>query len=105
MDKLTVRQMTSTEFEAFRTRTDREYAAEQVIAGNWTVEEADRRSAELTDQLLPQGVDTPRMLFLAGEIPNGVVVGHVWVALDPQPGSSTGASSMNPLDIRSHPCV
>ncbi len=86
-----MRPMTSTEFEAFRSRTDREYAAEQVLAGNWTAEEADALSAKLTDELLPQGVDTPRMLLLTAEIPSGVVVGHVWVALDPQPGSSVGA--------------
>lgn len=91
MDKLTVRPMTSTEFDAFRSRTDREYAAEQVLAGNWTAEEAETRSAKLTDELLPQGVETPKMLLLTAEISDGVVIGHVWVALERQPGSSVGA--------------
>ena len=68
MDMLTVRPMTSSEFEAFRSRTDREYAAEQVLAGSWTAEEADALSAKLTDELLPQGVDTPRMLLRAAEL-------------------------------------
>lgn len=91
MDKMTVRSMTSAEFDAFRSRTDREYAAEQVLAGNWSAEEAEMLSAKLTDDLLPQGVETPGMLLLTAEISDGVVIGHVWVALEPQPGSSVGA--------------
>lgn len=91
MDKLTVRPMTSTEFDAFRSRTDREYAAEQVLAGNWTAEEAETLSAKLTDELLPLGVETPGMLLLTAEISDGVPIGHVWVALEPQSGSSVGA--------------
>lgn len=91
MDKLTVRPMTSIEFDAFRSRTDQEYAAEQVRAGNWTAEEAEVRSAKLTDELLPQGVETPGMLLLTAEISDGEVIGHVWVALEHQPGSSVGA--------------
>lgn len=91
MDKMTVRSMTSAEFDTFRSRTDREYAAEQVLAGNWSAEEAEVLSAKLTDDLLPQGVETPGMLLLTAEISDGVVVGHVWVALERQPGSSVGA--------------
>ncbi len=91
MDKLTVRPMTLREFDAFRSRTDREFAVEQVLAGNWTAEEAEALSAKYTDKLLPQGVETPGMLLLTAEISDGVVIGHVWVALEREPGSSAGA--------------
>ncbi len=91
MDKLTVRPMTSDEFDAFRSRTDQEYAAEQVRAGNWTAIEADGLAAKLTNDLLPQGIETPGMLLLTAENSDGLVIGHVWVALERQPGSSVGA--------------
>jgi len=56
MGNLVVRPMTSAEFEAFRSRLVREYAAAHVRAGNWTADEAEARSAEQTAELLPQGV-------------------------------------------------
>ena len=83
--------MTQTEFEAFRARAIIEYAADNVRAGNWTAEEAQARSAEQTDALLPQGLDTTGVLLLSGETRDGALVGHVWVALDRPPGSGCGA--------------
>lgn len=64
---------------------------EQVRAGYWTEDEAEARSAKQTDSLLPQGIDTPGMLLLIAENLDGIAIGHVWVALQPRPGSGTGA--------------
>ena len=86
MGNLVVRPMTSAEFEAFRSRLVREYAAEHVRAGNWTADEAEARSAEQTAELLPQGVETPGMLLLMAETAGGEPVGHLWVALERRRG-------------------
>lgn len=91
MDKLTLRPMTSAEFDEFKSRTDLEYAAEHVAAGNWTAEEAQARAVAETESLLPQGVDTPGVLLLMAEDEDGVAIGHVWVALERKPGSNLGA--------------
>ena len=91
MQKLIMRPMSSSEFDAFRAREISGYAAEQVGAGNWTEDESETRSAELTDSLLPLGVETPGTLLLIGETPEGVQIGHVWVTLQRQHGSGSGA--------------
>lgn len=74
--------MTAEEFSAFRERAIREYAAEHVRAGNWTAEEAVQRAARQTDELLPDGVDTPGMLLLVAETAAAGTVGLAWVAMD-----------------------
>lgn len=76
-----MRAMTPAEFEAFRHDSIRGYAAEQVASGNWPAEGAEERAIEQTDQLLPQGLDTPGMLLLTAEGPAGEPVGMVWIAL------------------------
>ena len=88
MEDLVVRPMTRDEFEVIFSRLVREYAADHVRAGNWTEDEAET-AAEQTEELLPQGVDTPGMLLLVAETPSGEPIGHVWVGLAPQqlPGS------------------
>ena len=89
--ELQLRPMTPDEFGAFRSRLIRDYAAEHVRAGNWSAEESEALAAEQTDQLLPRGVNTPRVLMLMAETPEGEPVGHVWVALERRPGSGGGA--------------
>ena len=91
MPQICTRAMTATEFEALRSRTIREYAAAHVAAGNWTAEAAENRAADQTDQLLPQGVDTPGVLMLVAETSEGEAVGHLWLALERQPGDGGGA--------------
>ena len=81
MEDLVVRPMTRDEFEVIFSRLVREYAADHVRAGNWTEDEAETRAAEQTEELLPQGVDTPGMLLLVAETPSGEPIGHVWVGL------------------------
>lgn len=83
--------MSPDEFGALRSRLIRDYAAEHVGAGNWSVEESEALASEQTDQLLPRGVDTPGVLLLMAETPDGDPVGHVWVTLDRRPGSGGGA--------------
>jgi ribosomal protein S18 acetylase RimI-like enzyme len=82
-----VRAMTKEEFSPYRRRAISEYAAEHVRAGNWSPEQAERRAAEETDELLPDGVDTAGMVLLVGEAA-GEVVGLVWVG--PAPGERAG---------------
>lgn len=91
MSELTLRPMTSNEFVTFRTREIRDHAMEQVHAGYWTEEEAEARSEKQIDLLLPQGFDTPEILLLIAENLDGNAIGHVWVALQPKPGSETRA--------------
>ena len=91
MEKLIMRPMSSSEFDAFRAREISGYATDQVRAGNWTEDESESRSAELTDSLLPLGFETPGTLLLIAETPERVQIGHVWVAFQRPPGSGSGA--------------
>jgi len=82
MAPIRLRPMTTAEFNAFRGRLIREYAAERVSTGDWAPEQAEDRAARLTDDRLPEGRSTPGMLLLSAEAPDGEPVGTVWVALD-----------------------
>lgn len=91
MPEVVTRPMTSAEFESLRARLVHDYAAEHVAAGNWTAEVAESRAAEQTDQLLPQGVNTPGVIMLMAETTKGESVGFLWLALERNPGSGGGA--------------
>jgi ribosomal protein S18 acetylase RimI-like enzyme len=88
---ITTRSMTSTEFNSVRERLVREYAAEKVAAGEWMPETAERQASEETDRLLPQGVNSPGVLMLMAETPEGESVGYIWLALERHPGAGGGA--------------
>jgi ribosomal protein S18 acetylase RimI-like enzyme len=75
--------MTPDEFDLYRRRAVGEYAAEHVRAGDWSQEEAERRAAKETDDLLPDGVDTPGMVLLVAEA-EGELVGLVWLGRAPR---------------------
>jgi ribosomal protein S18 acetylase RimI-like enzyme len=75
--------MTQEEFDVYRRRSISEYAAEHVRAGNWSAEEAEQRAEQETDDLLPNGVDTPGMVLLVGETA-GEAVGLIWVGIAPK---------------------
>ncbi|BCJ41267.1 N-acetyltransferase [Actinoplanes ianthinogenes] len=81
MAEMVVRQMTQTEFDDWRSRAIKVYAEEQVAAGNWAAGEAERLAAEGHDALLPDGFDTPGMLFLLAHDPDGNRVGILWLSL------------------------
>jgi ribosomal protein S18 acetylase RimI-like enzyme len=49
--------------------------------GNWSPSQAEELAAKETDDLLPDGVDTPGMLLLAAETASAGLIGIVWVEL------------------------
>ena len=83
--------MTPTEYEIFRTKLVREYAAANVEAGRWSAEEGEEQSEIQTRALLPQGLDSPRVLLLIAENEEGEGVGHLWIGLDRHSGGGGGA--------------
>ena len=91
MQEISTRPMTSAEFDSLRPKLVREYAAEHVAAGNWTPEVAESRAAEQTDQLLPQGVNSPGVVMLMAETLEGETVGFLWLALERESGLGGGA--------------
>lgn len=50
--------MTESEFQIYRERLIREYAADKVRAEQWSIEDAPSRSEQEIDELLPQGLAT-----------------------------------------------
>jgi ribosomal protein S18 acetylase RimI-like enzyme len=84
-----LRPMTAAEWDIWRTRIIPAYAAEHVRAGDWNAEQAESRAARETDNLLPAGVETPGMLLLSAEKPDGSLLGMVWLAIHrPRPGAA-----------------
>ena len=81
MSEVTVRAMSPDEFERWQDELAAGYAREHVTAGNWTPEEALDRAREATAGFLPQGMATPGMLFLVGELADGSPVGWLWIGL------------------------
>jgi ribosomal protein S18 acetylase RimI-like enzyme len=89
MTELRLRPVTAAEFDAWRARLIPGYAADKVRAGDWSEAEAESNATEQTDNLLPAGAETPGMLLLTAETPEGELVGVVWVALDrDRPGAA-----------------
>ncbi|MGO4689250.1 GNAT family N-acetyltransferase [Glaciibacter sp. 2TAF33] len=82
MTKVTVRQMTPAEFDQWQAAIAEEYAVEQVAAGRWEPEGAVQRARDENAQLLPQGLQTERMLILRGVDIDEEPVGRAWVGLD-----------------------
>ena len=74
--------MTPAEFDEWQAAIAEEYAEEQVAAGRWQREGAVQRARDEDAQLLPQGLETARMLLLRGVDADGEPVGRAWVGLD-----------------------
>ena len=81
MTEVSVRAMNPDEFDRWQDELAAGYAREHVTAGNWTPEEALDRAREATAGFLPQGMATPGMLFLVGELADGSPVGWLWIGL------------------------
>jgi ribosomal protein S18 acetylase RimI-like enzyme len=96
VDELRVRPMSAEEFESFRERAIRDYAAENVRAGNWSPDQAEALAAKQTDELLPDGVETDGVLLLMAETSPTDVVGLVWVALE---GEGRGEAWIYDIEI------
>lgn len=74
-----LRPMTPEEFRLRMIRLVSEYAEDHVRAGQWTPEDAPREAQKETDQLLPQGLDTPHHHFFSIVAPpQGEVAGNIW---------------------------
>jgi ribosomal protein S18 acetylase RimI-like enzyme len=76
-----VRPMSRAEFDRWQSDVVADFAQEQVTAGNWTPDEALRRSEEANRAFLPQGMDTPDMVFLLGVLADGTPIGRLWIGL------------------------
>jgi ribosomal protein S18 acetylase RimI-like enzyme len=88
MPEITVRPMTQAEFAEWQDVLALAYADEQVQSGNWEPEEALDRAREDSATRLPQGRDTPGMLFLIGLGPAGEPVGRIWLSVDHPKGTA-----------------
>jgi hypothetical protein len=99
--------MADGEFATYRDRLVREYAQERVLAGNWTAEEAEAKSAAQVDELLPQGLGTPGMLLRIAEATDGDGagrrVGLVWLALRHLPDGTQGQARSYDATARPRP--
>ena len=82
MTELTLRSMSEAEYEVFLSKLIVEYAAVNVEAGNWHEAEAMEMSKKACEQLLPQGLQTPRVLLFSAQNAEGEYVGHLWIGLD-----------------------
>ena len=76
-----LRPMTPTEFQAFREEAVVGYAADNVRAGKWTLEEAAHKAGDEFDALLPNGLATKDMLVLAADDEFGRPIGALWLSL------------------------
>jgi ribosomal protein S18 acetylase RimI-like enzyme len=81
MPTVTLSAMTADEFEAWRLHSLQAYAQEKVTAGAWTAEEAEQRSQEEFDELLPQGLATESQLLFCARGEAGEQVGILWLSL------------------------
>jgi ribosomal protein S18 acetylase RimI-like enzyme len=98
MQTVTVRPMTSAEFDIWQAALATDYAAEQVAAGRWAHEGAVERAVAENSELVPKGIDTPRMLFLHGTDADGSHVGQAWVALD-HPRGAPGIAFLYDIEV------
>jgi len=87
MPQVTVKKMTSAEFEAFRNHTIAAYAQAHSSVGNWSDEESLARSIQAIDDLLPNGENTPETLVLNAFDEEGNSIGYLWIGLQRRGGS------------------
>ena len=86
MEIVTVRQMTSEEFDRFLAHSIVEYAAAHTSVGNWTEEEAIEKSTQAMNELLPDGAKTEGALVLTALTREGIPIGHLWIGLQRKGG-------------------
>jgi ribosomal protein S18 acetylase RimI-like enzyme len=96
--KVTVRRMTPAEFDEWQIAIAQDYADEQVAAGRWQREGAVQRARDENAQLLPQGLETARMLLLRGVDVDGEPIGRAWVGLD-HPRGAPGVAFLYDIEV------
>ena len=89
-DNLTLAGMDQARFREYRDHLVRNYADDKVRAGTWSAEEAQRKSAEDVDALLPEGTATPgHFLYSVRDESIPAEVGVLWIS---EQESGTGRS-------------
>lgn len=68
-------------FDQFAAEANEAYAADNVLTGRWSREDARTKAEEEFAHLLPQGVDTPDHFFYEVKNPAADSVGFVWFAI------------------------
>ena len=86
---VSIRPMTEEEFQAFLDRNIPAYAADKVQAGNWTPEEAEQKSREEHDRLLPGGLDSAHQNLYTIDL-DGEQAGDLWLSSDPRLAAGAG---------------
>ncbi|MCI6359216.1 MAG: GNAT family N-acetyltransferase [Clostridiales bacterium] len=77
--EVTLRLMTADEFERFRQRNLSRYMQELLLIGKTNVEAHALAEAQgALEEVLPQGLETPRNYIMAAENAAGETVGEVW---------------------------
>jgi ribosomal protein S18 acetylase RimI-like enzyme len=71
--------LTPEAWDAWRSRSIRDYADEKVRAGTWGVEAASGLAADELAQLLPEGPATPGNELRSIVNAEGVIVGSIWI--------------------------
>lgn len=89
--QLTLRPMSDAEYEAFYSKLIREYAADNVEAGNWLEEDSIDLATKDSAALLPQGRETPKVLILSADNSDGETIGYVWIGLERHGAPGGGA--------------
>jgi ribosomal protein S18 acetylase RimI-like enzyme len=90
--------MSEAEFDAWQRDLAREYADDQVAAGNWDPVTAMDRAAAENARFLPNGLATPRMLFVRAVLIGGEPVGRAWLGLD-HPRGAPGTAFLYDIAI------
>ncbi|MGW9270217.1 GNAT family N-acetyltransferase [Microbacterium sp. NPDC055599] len=98
MAQVSVRRMTTDEFEEWMGAIAREYAAEQVAAGRWERSGAVDRARAENARMLPKGPATSRMLVLRGLDEDGRPIGRAWVGLD-HPRGAPGVAFLYDIEV------
>jgi ribosomal protein S18 acetylase RimI-like enzyme len=80
---VSLRPMTDDEFQAFLERNIPGYAADKVRAGNWIPEEAEQKSRQEHDRLLPRGLVSAHQHLYTIDL-DGKPAGDLWLSSDPR---------------------
>lgn len=98
MADVTLRPMDAEGFEQWLSELAGAFAREQVAAGLYAETEALAKAHEMHAALLPQGIATPGMLFLEGELADGTGVGRLWIGLR-HPRGAPGCAFLYDIEV------
>jgi len=90
--------MTVDEYDAWQHALAVDYAAEKVAAGTWAAEGAVQRALDESAEMLPDGVDTARMIIFRAIADDGRPVGRAWVGLD-HPRGAPGTAFLYDIEV------